>query len=673
MFIGHSFQPMSIVLFYHLCFSSSFQIHKPEMICRWNFQFLAKIASFPCKLQCVASVHHIASLIKHPNDRKPNKKFPFSNQEQLEHGLKTSFLTPQIVLTTLQSCSSDLDALSFFLWCARQPHYFHDRPTIHHMVTVVSKLTQRCGTVKGILRELDTVGCLAKAQTFLLLMRIYWRGAMYDMVLEAFEEMSGYGYIPDTYTRNIVMDVLFKIGNVDAALRFFKETQSPNFLSFSIAICNLCRLNEVDNVKVVLRCMLMKGFYMNPETYALVLSCFCKFGRLEEASQLLCMMMVLGAPVSVNVWSILIDGYCKSGHIEIAAYLLEKMIEIGCSPNIVTCTSLIKGFLEDQMPSRAFEMLRTLELKGCFPDLVLCNVLIDCLSKMGWYEDAFEVFSSLRERKLMPDVYTFSSLVTTVSLSRQFVFLPLLTSGLAIEPDLVVCNNLLSYFSKAGYPEGAIEFYNDMIERGFQPDKYSFAGVLSALCRLGRIHEAVNVYHGILQSYEGVDAHIHTVIMNGLIKSGNFHRAVRIFKKAVEEKFPLDDVSYNVAIDGLIKGGQKEEAYAMFYQMRAMNVAPNQRTYNLILASFCKDRNVNMVIHVLREMMNTNIKIEYQACKSVKKLLDICPNSYLVNLFYELRNSGILPEVEQVLVDGHDTSFNTSSSDELSDVAVSLG
>ncbi|KAL8466546.1 hypothetical protein ACS0TY_035565 [Phlomoides rotata] len=650
------------------------------MICRRKFQFLAKIASFPCKLQCFASV---ASPIKHPNDINPNKIFPpkvFSNQEQL----KTSFLTPQIVLTTLQS-RPDLDALSFFLWCARQPHYFHDRPTIHHMVNVVSKLTQRCGTVKGILGELGSVGCVTKAQTFLLLMRIYWRGAMYDMVLEAFEEMCRYGYVPDTYTRNIVMDVLFKIGNVDAALWFFKETKSPNFLSFSIAICNLCRLNEVDNVKIVLRCMLMKGLYMNPETYALVLNCFCKFGRLEEATQLLCMMMVLGAPVSVNVWSILIDGYCKSGQIEIAAYLLEKMIEIGCSPNIVTCTSLIKGFLECQMPSRAFEMLRTLELKGCFPDLVLCNVLIDCLSKMGWYEDAFEVFSSLRERKLMPDVYTYSSLVTTISLSRQFVLLPLLTSGLAIEPDLVVCNSLLSYFSKAGYPEGAVEFYNDMIERGFQPDKYSFAGVLRALCRSGRIHEAVNVYHGILRSYEGVDAHIHTIIVNGLIKSGNFPRAVKIFKKTVAEKFPLDAVSYNVAIDGLIRGGQKEEAYAMFHQMRATNLAPNQRTYNLILSSFCKDRNVNAVTHVLREMIDTDIKIDYRACKSVKKLLDICPNSYLVNLFYELINSGFLPEVEQVLVDGHDTSFNssgdyrnrldlsTSSSDELSDVAVSVG
>ncbi|KAI3455739.1 hypothetical protein Pfo_031007 [Paulownia fortunei] len=665
------------------------------MTWRWRLKFLAKNTFFTSKSQSFAAVHHLASPIKCPTDSKPHKSFPFisfSNQEQLSQTPKTTFLTPHIVLTTIQNCPSDLIALSFFLWCARQPYYFHDKPTFHHMVSVVSNLTHRCGTVKGIVQELETIGCVTKAQTWLLLMRIYWCGAMYDMVLEAFEEMSNYGYIPNTYARNIVMDVLFKIRHVDAALRFLEETQAPNFLSFNIAICNLCRLSDVDNVKGVLRCMLMKGYYMNPNTYTLVLNCFCKFARLEEALQFLGMMMVLGAHVSVNVWSILIDGFCKSGQIEVAAYLLEKMVEIGCSPNIVTCTSLIKGFLESRMPSKAFEILGTLESKGCFPDLVLCNVLIDCLSKMGWYEDAFEVFSSLRERRLMPDVYTFSSLVSTICLSRQYVLLPLLTSGLAIQPDLVVCNCLLSYFCKAGYPDGAVEFYNDIIDRGFLPDKYSFAGVLSALCRLGRTHEAVNVYHGIIRSYPGVDAHIHTIMINGLTKSGSFHKAMRLFRKAVAEKFPLDVVSYNVAIDGLIRGGQMEEAYALFSQMKEMDVAPNKRSYNLILSGFCKDRDVNMVKHVLQEMVDRHIEIDYHTYKWMKNLLCDSPNSLLTfNLLFELRkNSGLLPKVEQVLlVNGHDTgdyaSFSsktdhqdvldlgTSSSDDLSDAIVSVG
>ncbi|KAL2243106.1 putative pentatricopeptide repeat-containing protein At1g16830 [Sesamum indicum] len=659
------------------------------MIWRWRLKSPAKITFCPPKSQYFAALRHLASPIKGPTNSNPQESLPsesFRNRKRLGQTPKNTFLSPQIVLATLQNCSSDIIALSLFFWCARQPHYFHDKPTFHHMVSVVSNLTHRYGNVKRILDELETVGCVRKPQTLLLLMRIYWCGAMYDMVLEAFEEMRNYGYIPNTYARNIIMDVLFKIRHVDAALRVLEETQAPNFLSFNIAICNLCRLNDVNSVKGVLKSMLMKGYYMNPETYAWVMNCFCKFARLEEALQLLGMMMVLGVPVSVNVWSILIDGFSKSGQIEVAAYLLEKMVEIGCSPNVVTCTSLIKGFLESRMPGKAFEILGTLEAQGCFPDLVLCNVLIDCLSKMGWYHSAFEVFSSLRELRLMPDVYTFSSLVSTICLSRQYVLLPLLTSGLAIQPDLVVCNCLLSYFHKAGCPDGAVKFYNDMIDRGFLPDKYSFAGVLSALCRLGRINEAFNVYQGIIRSYPGADAHIHTIMINELIKSGSFSNATRLFRKAAAEKLPLDLVSYNVAIHGLIRGGQMEEAFALFNQMKEMDVLPNKHSYNMILSGFCRNRNVNMVKHLLQEMVDGNIEMDCHTYKIVKNFP--CDSAY--NLLLELRNLGLLPKLAQdSLAYEHDTGaytsfsslnntedvldFGTSSSDDLSDAVVSVG
>ncbi|KAL8043634.1 hypothetical protein ABFX02_09G128036 [Erythranthe guttata] len=651
------------------------------MIWRLRFKFLANITFSPPKSRSFSALHHLASPLKLSTDSNPRFK-SFSNQQQPSHNPQPIFLTHQIVLTTLQNCPSDLVALSFFLWCARQPHYFHDKPTFRHMVGVVSTLTQSYGTVKGIVHELEAVGCVTKAQTLLLLMRIYWCGTMYPMVIEAFHDMCYYGYTPNTYARNIVMDVRFKLGDANAALKILGETESPNFLSFNIAICNLCRLNDVDNIRGVLRSMLMKGYYMNLETYTLVFNCFCKFGRLEEALQLLGMLIVLGGHVSENVWGILIDGFCKSGQIEVAAYLREKMVEIGCSPNVVTCTPMIKGFMESRMPAKAFEILGALKSKGCFPDLVLCNVLIDCLSKMGWYDDAFEVFSSLRERRLMPDAYTYSSIVSTICLSGQYVLLPFLTSGFAVQPDLVVCNSLLNYYCKSGYPDFAVEFYDDMIDRGFQPDKYSYAGLLSALCKSGRRDEALNVYRGIIRICPGIDAHIHTIIINELTKSGGFDGARILLKEAAAKKYSLDAVSYNVVICGLIMGSKMNEAYTLFTQMKETNVAPDKLSYNRILSGFCKDRNFSMVKHVLPEVFDRNIEIDYHTYRLMKNLLCDSPETLSAfNHLFELRNS------EQLfLVDGHDSGtdarnssltdyrdilhLGTASSDEFSDDAI---
>lgn len=655
------------------------------MLSRWrqSKKFIEKFTFLPSKLQSLLAIHILSSPIECTTKEKPDNLFSSkcAQNQRVFVVHKTIILTPGVVQSTLRSCSSDLIALSFFLWCAKQPNYFHDRSTFLHMVSVVSNLTTRYRTVRGIVEELENIGCIVKAQTFLLLLRIYWCGgkAMYELVIDAFEDMCKYGYTPNSYARNIFMDVLFKIGRVDVALRVLQETHVPNFLSFSIAICNLCKLNDFNNVKGVLRSMLSKGYYLNSKTFSLVLNCFCKFTRLAEALQLLGLMIVLGAPISVNVWSILIDGFCKSGRIDIAAYLLEKMVESGCSPNIVTCTPIIKGFLESEMYIKAFEILNALEMEGCYPDLVLSNVLIDCLSKMGMYDDAFEVFSSLRERQLIPDVYTFASLISTVCLSRQYVLLPLLISGLAIEPDLVACNCLLSYFCKAGYPEGAVDFYNNIIDRGFTPDKYSFAGLLGALCSLGRIQEAVNVYCEIVRTHPYIDAHIHTIVISGLIKSGNPFRAIRLFKKAAAE-FPLDVVSYNVAIGGLIRGSQKGEAYALFSRMKLMDIPPNKNTYNLILSGLCKDGDINTIKSIIQEMIDGNIELDNDAC-SLMKYLGYKSHNSLPGLpqrkAASLWNNGCDPgayasnedfgNVMTVLDNG------TSSCDDLQDAAVSVG
>ncbi|KAH7665976.1 hypothetical protein IHE45_13G069000 [Dioscorea alata] len=56
-------------------------------------------------------------------------------------------------------CPSDLISLSFFLWAARQPNYFHDLSSFDLMVPVVHRLSDPFGKVSGIVDELEGIGC----------------------------------------------------------------------------------------------------------------------------------------------------------------------------------------------------------------------------------------------------------------------------------------------------------------------------------------------------------------------------------------------------------------------------------------------------------------------------------------------------------------------------------
>ncbi|XAR64519.1 hypothetical protein NMG60_11008240 [Bertholletia excelsa] len=574
-----------------------------------------------------------------------NQKFYAAAHFQDMSEIFGTSVTPQTVHPTLQNCPSDLITLSFFLWCARQPGYFHERWAFDYIVNVVSRLSNRLRTVKEIIMQLESIGCDKKPQTFLLLLRIFWHGRNYNLVLEAFQEMVSCGYTPNTFAQNILMDVLFKIGNIDVALRVLKEMLEPNHLTFSIAICHLCKLNDLMNVQGLLRVMLGKRYYFNARKFSVVINCFCKSGRLSEGLQILAVMITLGLPISTTVWNILIDGFCKSHKLVMASYLLEKMIDTGFSPNNVTFTSLIKGLMESQMLSRAFCIISLMESMGCFPDLILCNVLIDCLSKMGRCNDALDVFFSLPKRRLVPDSYTLCSIISAICMPRRFALLPILISGLVIQPDLAACNSLMNYFCRAGYPSGAVEFYNDMIDMGFIPDGYTYAGLLRGLCGMGRIGEALDVYHGIVRNQFCSDPHIHTIITHALISSGKFCRAIKFFREVVAEKYPHDVVSYTVAIEGHFRGGQTEEACSLYGQMKEAGIAPNGYTYHVMLSNLCKEKEIEMVRQVLQEMIAVGISVNCNSFYMIRNLLfKLCYQHSAFNLFVAMSTSRLMTD-----------------------------
>ncbi|MED6214722.1 hypothetical protein PIB30_106020 [Stylosanthes scabra] len=313
------------------------------------------------------------------------------------------------------------------------------------------------------------------------------------------------------------MDVLFRIGQPNLALRVFHHTQAPNFFTFNYALCHLSKLNDITHTGYVFRLMLRMGYYPNFPMFEMLLNCFSRMNRLLQVYQVLGLMISLGFQMSVNVWTILIHTYCKLGRLDIASNLLLRMAGSGCSPNVVTYTILFKGFMQSGMVTDALDLLTIMLSTGQNPDLILCNVLIDCLSKAGRYQDAIEVFAGLSKRNIKPDSYTFTSMLSTICLSGKFYLLPQLLC-VYVDTDLVLYNALLCTFVKAGHPSHSVEIYNNLVDNGFTPDKYTFAGLLNGLFSLGRIEEAVYAYRGLAMSYHDVDAHIHTAITGGLVK-----------------------------------------------------------------------------------------------------------------------------------------------------------
>ncbi|MED6215491.1 hypothetical protein PIB30_114180, partial [Stylosanthes scabra] len=130
------------------------------------------------------------------------------------------------VHSTLARCPSDLITLSFFIWTAQRQSYYNDFNynysrdirAFGYMVPVLRRLTSHYKTLQVILFQLETIGCVTKPVTYILLLRILWHAKMHPAVIEAYHLMQASGFEPNTFARNILMDVLFRIGQPNLAL-----------------------------------------------------------------------------------------------------------------------------------------------------------------------------------------------------------------------------------------------------------------------------------------------------------------------------------------------------------------------------------------------------------------------------------------------------------------------
>ncbi|GAU36540.1 hypothetical protein TSUD_316660 [Trifolium subterraneum] len=356
----------------------------------------------------------------------------------------------------------------------------------------------------------------------------------------------------------------------------------------------------------------------------------------RQVYQILGLMVGLEIGLSVNVWTVLINKFFKLHRLDVATNLFYKMIRTGSSPNVFTYTALIKAFIESNMVNDALHLLNNMLSDGLDPDLVFHTVLIDCFSKAGMYEDAFLAFGGMKKQiNIKPDLYAYTSLLPTIW--RSCV--------------------------KAGHPDLAVAFYKCMIDEGFKPDKYSFAGLLSAFCVARRIDTA----------------------------NGQYQRAAVFFRLVADKNYPLDSVAYSVGIHALLRGGRTLEANTLFDQMKDNNLEPNVQTFNMMLFSWFKVKDLQMVKQLLKVMIGSRIEL------SDRNFFNLCNRNFFKdrccwNLLAEMRDLGLLSTkvLHALSHDRHaesvtanykhgnevDTECNlvldSSSSEDMSDVAVSV-
>ncbi|KAF6167247.1 hypothetical protein GIB67_043108 [Kingdonia uniflora] len=201
-----------------------------------------------------------------------------------------------------------------------------------------------------------------------------------------------------------------------------------------------------------------------------------------------------------------------------------------------------------------------------------------------------------------------------------------------IEPSVFIWNTMIRGYSSRKLPGNAVLFYLEMLERGVEPDDYTFPFLLKAFNRgialdCGKELHCHIVKLGFESNVSVQNALIHTYSIRGEIDS-----ARGIFNKSCKR----DVVSWNAMISGYNRSKRFEESRKLFNKMEREKVHPTPVTLVSMLSACAKlkDLEIGKKVHqyvkdgkIKASLILENALIDmYAACEQMEVVLGLFEN-----------------------------------------------
>ncbi|CAM8993715.1 unnamed protein product [Rhodiola kirilowii] len=396
-------------------------------------------------------------------------------------------------------------ALAFFSYAkSNLPGYKHDRDAYNLMIDALGKVRQ-FDAAWHLIVEMDQSGVTPSSTTFLVLIRRLIAAGLTRQAVRAFDDMESFVERKVSVKDFIfLIDTLCKYGHVKVATEIFNQRKSvfdPDVKLYTVLIYGWCKIGRVDMAERFLREMVDCRLEPNVVTYNVLLNGVCRKASLhpEErfertiraADNVFDEMRHRGIEPDVTSYSIVIHVYSRAHKPQLVLDRLEVMKERGISPNAVTYTSVVKclcscGRLED-----AEELLNEMVVSGVSLGVESYNCFFKEYRGRKDADSALKLYRKMKEEgSCVPSMHTYNILLGMFLMLNKLVIVREIWDDMknsGIGPDLDSYTMVIHGLCEKQRWRVACEFFVEMIEKGFLPQKITFETLYRGLIQSDKL------------------------------------------------------------------------------------------------------------------------------------------------------------------------------------------
>ncbi|KAF3452923.1 hypothetical protein FNV43_RR03356 [Rhamnella rubrinervis] len=212
-----------------------------------------------------------------------------------------------------------------------------------------------------------------------------------DEISRLFDEMIQRGFVPNTITFNVMLDLYGKSRLFRKARKLFSMAQKwglDDVISYNTMIATYGRNKEFEQMSSTVQTMQFKGFSVSVEAYNSMLDSYGKESQMENFRNVLRKMKESSCASDHYTYNIMINIYGQQGWIDEVAGVLTELKECGLKPDLYSYNTLIKAFGIGGMVEDAVCLVKEMRENGIEPDKITYINLISALRKNDQFLEA---------------------------------------------------------------------------------------------------------------------------------------------------------------------------------------------------------------------------------------------------------------------------------------------
>lgn len=375
------------------------------------------------------------------------------------------------------------------------------------------------------------------------------------------------------------------------------------------------------------------------------------------------------------IYNSLLGAVKEAGKFDFVEDVVNEMYVKGVHPNVVTFNTLMGMYIEEGRETKALELFEEMPTKGISPSPASLSTVLFAYRRL---EDGFgaltffvEARNKYREGQIGRDDdgedwdHEFSKLenftiricyqvlrrwlVTSENRSTEVLKLLREMDKAGLQPgrgeherliwactreehcvvskelytriremdseiSLSVCNHVIWLLGKAKKWWAALEIYEDMLDKGPEPNNMShelvvshFNILLSAARKKGIWRWGVRLLNKMQEKGLKPGSREWNSVLVACSKASETSAAIEIFKRMVEQGEKPTIISYGALLSALEKGKLYEQALQVWEHMIKVGVEPNLHAYTIMASIYTSEGKFDRVDSIIKEMVTIGI------------------------------------------------------------------